>query len=71
MGTLTTTREQEISKILAPWLRARVENGLLKVWLSENAPEYVKELYRCKCQYKNVGKVEYKNVGFSPYSSVT
>jgi hypothetical protein len=25
----------------------------------------------CKCQYKNVGKVEYKNVGFSPYSSVT
>ena len=24
----------------------------------------------CKCQYKNVGKVENKNVGFSPYSSV-
>ena len=24
----------------------------------------------CKCQYKNVGKVENKNVGFSTYSSV-
>ena len=29
------------------------------------------DVYSCKCQYKNVGKVEYKNVGFSPYSSVT
>ena len=25
---------------------------------------------KCKCQYKNVGKVENKNVGFSTYSSV-
>ena len=41
-----TTREQEITQILAPWLRAKVENGLLKVWLSENAPEYVKNIYR-------------------------
>ncbi len=24
----------------------------------------------CKCQYKNVGKVENNNVGFSTYSSV-
>ena len=36
----------EIAQILAPWLRAKVENGLLKVWLSENAPEYVKNIYR-------------------------
>ena len=42
----STTREQEITQILAPWLQAKVENGLLKVWLSENAPEYVKNIYR-------------------------
>lgn len=41
-----TTREQELTQILAPWLLAKVENGLLKVWLSENAPEYVKNIYR-------------------------
>ena len=35
-----------LTQILAPWLRAKVENGLLKVWLSENAPEYVKNIYR-------------------------
>ena len=44
------TREQKIMQILAPWLQAKVENGLLKVWLSENAPEYVKNIYRnCYC----------------------
>ena len=42
----STIREQEITQILALWLRAKVENGLLKVWLSENAPEYVKSIYR-------------------------
>ena len=46
MGTLSAVREQEITQILAPWLRVKVENGLLKVWLSENAPEHVKEIYR-------------------------
>ena len=46
MGTLSAVREQEITQILAPWLRAKVENGLLKIWLSEQAPEYVKEIYR-------------------------
>ena len=46
MGKISAVREQEITQILAPWLRAKVENGLLKVWLSENAPEHVKEIYR-------------------------
>ena len=46
MGTLTSVREQEITQILAPWLRAKVENGLLKIWLADSAPEYVKEIYR-------------------------
>ena len=46
METISAVGEQEITKILAPWLRAKVENGLLKVWLSENAPEYVKNIYR-------------------------
>ena len=41
-----TMREQEITQLLAPWLRAKVENGLLKIWLAENAPEYVKQIYR-------------------------
>ena len=50
MGTLSVVKEQEITQILAPWLRARVENGLLKIWLSEQAPEHVKELYR-SCYY--------------------
>lgn len=27
------------------------------------------EGFLCKCQYKNVGKMENKNVGFSIYSS--
>ena len=40
MGTLSAEREQEITQILAPWLRAKVENGLLKIWLSDQAPEY-------------------------------
>ena len=40
MGKLSAVREQEITQILAPWLRAKVENGLLKVWLAENAPEH-------------------------------
>ena len=42
----TFSREQEITQILAPWLRAKVENGLLKIWLADSAPEYVKEIYR-------------------------
>ena len=46
MGTLSAVREQEITQILAPWLRAKVENGLLKIWLSEQAPERAKEIYR-------------------------
>ena len=46
MGTLSAVREQEITQILAPWLCAKVENGLLKIWLSEQAPEQVKEIYR-------------------------
>ena len=46
MGTLSAVREQEITQILAPWLRAKVENGLLKIWLADSAPEYVKEIYR-------------------------
>ena len=46
MGTLSAEREQDITQILAPWLRAKVENGLLKIWLSDQAPEYVKEIYR-------------------------
>ena len=46
MGKLSAVREQEITQILAPWLRAKVENGLLKIWLSDQAPEYVKEIYR-------------------------
>jgi len=46
MSTLSAVREQEITQILAPWLRAKVENGLLKIWLSDQAPEYVKEIYR-------------------------
>ena len=48
MSTLSAVREQEITQILAPWLRAKIENGLLKIWLSEQAPEYVKETY-CNC----------------------
>ena len=46
MGKVSTVKEQEITQILAPWLRAKVENGLLKIWLADGAPEYVKELYR-------------------------
>ncbi len=34
---------------------------------NENCRYY---LSNCKCQYKNVGKVENNNVGFSTYSSV-
>ena len=29
----------------------------------------ISEVINCKCQYKNVGKVENKNVGFSTHSS--
>ena len=32
--------------------------------------EEIMETLKCKCQYKNVGKVENKNVVFSTYSSV-
>ena len=41
-----TEERDEIAQMLAPWLRARMEKGLLKVWLSEKAPEYFKEIYR-------------------------
>ena len=40
------SENEEITRVLAPWLRACVDHGLLKVWLSENAPEYVKQIYR-------------------------
>ena len=46
MGTISAVGDQEITQILAPWLRAKVENGLLKIWLSEQAPDYVKKIYR-------------------------
>ena len=46
MATSNTVDRDEVALQLAPWLRACVEHGLLKVWLSENAPEYIKELYR-------------------------
>ena len=46
MGTLSAVKEQENTQILASWLRAEVENGLLRIWLADNAPEYVKEIYR-------------------------
>ena len=46
MGTMITDREQEITQVLAPWLRAKVENGLLKIWLADSAPEYAREIYR-------------------------
>ncbi len=36
----------ETMRQITPWLRARVEHGLLKVWLAESAPEYIKKLYR-------------------------
>ena len=39
-------KRDEIALLLEPWMRARVEQGLLKVWLSKNAPEHIKELYR-------------------------
>ena len=38
--------------------------------LSETPWLFTNQAGDCKCQYKNVGKVENKNVGFSPYSSV-
>ena len=56
MGTLSAVREQEITQILAPWLRAKVENGLLKVWLAENAPEHVKEILESKDRRKSAPK---------------
>lgn len=46
MATIYKSENEEISRLLAPWLRACVDHGLLKVWLSEKAPEYIKELYR-------------------------
>ena len=46
MATTYKIENEEISRLLAPWLRACVDHGLLKVWLSEKAPEYIKELYR-------------------------
>ena len=46
MGTMNTDEREELTLQLAPWLRACVDHGLLKVWLAENAPEYIKEIYR-------------------------
>lgn len=46
MTSLNAVDRDEVALQLAPWLRACVEHGLLKVWLSEKAPEYIKELYR-------------------------
>jgi hypothetical protein len=51
MMTMMTTNSKgeerdEIARMIAPWLRACVEKGLLKVWLSDKAPDHIKELYR-------------------------
>ena len=46
MANFSTEERDDITKQLAPWLRAKVEHGLLQVWLSEEAPEYIKEIYR-------------------------
>jgi hypothetical protein len=46
MAIFNTEERDEITRQLAPWLRAKVEHGLLLVWLSEEAPDYIKEIYR-------------------------
>ncbi len=46
MGTINETEKDELAKQLAPWLRACVDHGLLKVWIAENAPDNIKEIYR-------------------------
>ena len=46
MGMSYTSENEEITQLLAPWLRASVDHGLLKVWLTENAPDYIKQIYR-------------------------
>ena len=46
MASFNTEERDEITRQLAPWLRAKVEHGLFQVWLSEEAPEYIKEIYR-------------------------
>ena len=46
MGTMNDMERDELAQQLTPWLRACVDHGLLKVWLAENAPDYIKEIYR-------------------------